>query len=556
MVHFDETSQNEKLDGLRKQEEEKLAQILAQKHGVLYVDLSSVPIDANALRLIPEENAKSLEVAGFDLVGRHLRLAARSPMREQTQNLIEELSNQGYDVELYITSQASLNKAWRLYADLSYATKTKAGLLDLSNEEIEEFAQSVSTPEQVSELIDKTVSLDRGRRITQIVEIILAGALALNSSDVHIEPEESVVFIRFRLDGILIPITSIDRDTYNLLRSRLKLLSGMKINIEEEAQDGRFTITVKDFDIEIRSSALPGAYGESFVMRVLNPNAISVTLESLGMRPSLLSFVKEELKKPNGMILNTGPTGSGKTTTLYAFLKKVYEPGLKIITIEDPIEYHLPGITQTQVEREKGYTFLTGLTSALRQDPDILMVGEIREEETTRTAIHAALTGHLVFSTLHTNTAAGTFPRLLDLGANPDVLGSAINFTMAQRLVRRLNSSKRERDATPEEKDLIESILKTIPDPSLYEHLWKGRIYEKVPTPENLSGYSGRIGIFEIIQMTQDIEFLIKNRATEHEISEASLGQGFLNMKQDGILKVLEGITDLEELERVINLRR
>jgi type II secretory ATPase GspE/PulE/Tfp pilus assembly ATPase PilB-like protein len=271
---------------------------------------------------------------------------------------------------------------------------------------------------------------------SRTLEIILAGAISTKASDIHLEAEEKDARLRYRLDGMLYDITTFDQKTFHSILSRIKLLSGLKLNVKSEAQDGRFAIAIGDGEIEIRTSIIPGGFGEASVLRILNPKSISVPLEDLGFNKKLLGIISELIARPQGMILTTGPTGSGKTTTLYAFLKKVYEPSLKILTIEDPIEYRLGGIVQTQVEEEKGYGFLSGLRSALRQDPDIIMVGEIRDEETARTAIDAALTGHLVFSTLHTNNAAGAFTRLIDLKANPKVITSAVSASLAQRLIR------------------------------------------------------------------------------------------------------------------------
>lgn len=556
MPVFNDAEEDKKVEELHEAEEERLAQMLADKYGVKYVSLIGIPIDPDALALIDEETAREREVAAFEKVGTHIFLAARSPGRELTDKTIKELEREGFEVTLYITSRQSLEKAWTRYQDITFAEKSKEGLLDISSASIEKFSQSASDRESVQNLIEEVVSMKKAHRTTRIVEVILAGAIGLSASDVHIEPEEDIVDIRMRIDGILVPITTVSKETFSLLLSRIKLLSGIKLNINTTAQDGRFTIEIGDRTIEIRSSTLPGAYGESIVMRLLDPESIAVELETLGMRPKILEFVKKELAKPNGMILNTGPTGSGKTTTLYAFLRHIHKPGTKVITIEDPIEYHIDGITQTQVEPEKGYTFLSGLTSALRQDPDIIMVGEIRDEETTKTAIHAALTGHLVFSTLHTNTAAGTFARLIDLEANPDILGSAINFTMAQRLVRKLcPESKKERPVTEEERTLIEKILSTIADKELREqYLPVTSIYDPTPSDDCPDGYRGRTGIFEAIQITNEIDELVRAEASEGDIESAAEKQGILSMKQDGILKVLEGITSLEELRRVIEL--
>jgi type II secretory ATPase GspE/PulE/Tfp pilus assembly ATPase PilB-like protein len=305
-------------------------------------------------------------------------------------------------------------------------------------------------------------------------------------------------------------------------------------------------------DIEVRVSALPGAYNESIVMRILNPKSIAVPLEEMGIHPKLLKLLDAEISRPDGMLLTTGPTGSGKTTTLYAFLRKVHSPEVKIITIEDPIEYHLEGIVQTQVN-EKGYNFLEGLRAAVRQDPDIIMVGEIRDKETADIALNSALTGHLVFSTLHTNDAAGTFPRLIELGANPKIIPSALRVSMAQRLMRRLcKYCKKELSVENESKKIIDETLAAVEDTSLIprdrSRMWGPAGCDKC----NKTGYKGRIGVYEAIVMTQAVEQAVQANSTDREIWAAAKGQGLLTMKQDGVIKVLEGVTSLEELERVI----
>jgi type IV pilus assembly protein PilB len=393
-------------------------------------------------------------------------------------------------------------------------------------------------------------------RISRILEIILAGAISINASDIHIEPEEKLVRLRYRLDGVLNDILDIDQNIFGLLLSRIKLVSNLKLNIKDKAQDGRFSIKLGDTEIEIRTSLIPGGYGESVVLRVLNPNTISVPLEDLGINEKLLKILMAELKKPNGMILNTGPTGSGKTTTLYAFLKKIYTPEVKIITIENPIEYHLKGIVQTQTAEDKGYTFLEGLRSALRQDPDVIMVGEIRDEETAEIAVNSALTGHLVFSTLHTNNAAGTFPRLIDLGVNPKVITSAINIAMAQRLIRKLcPNCKKKASLEEKEKNIVEKTLASIVDKNYLKDLSLENACEEVGCDKcNFTGYRGRTGIYEAILTDENIEKVVIQNPSEREINKAAENQGILNMKQDGIIKVLQGLTSLDELSRVIDL--
>ncbi len=554
MLTFDEEKQNKKIQGLRHDEEEELAKILSSKYGAGYVDLSTVSISTDALRCIPEATARENNVAAFSLIGKKINVAALAPSNPSTTAVLEELVQNGYIPNLYMVSKASLERAWDRYKDMSYASETKDGILDISNEDIRKVVSQTKSLDDVRNLIAETLKLKKSYRISRIVEIILSGALATDASDIHIEPEEDFVRLRLRLNGVLTEVITFDKETYDLLASRIKLLSNLKLNIKENSQDGRFSIKILDKDIEIRSSTLPGAYGESIVMRILNPDTISVPMEALGMEPELLATIQREINRPNGMILNTGPTGSGKTTTLYAFLKKIHTPDIKIITIEDPIEYHLPGVVQSQVDKEKGYTFAAGLRSALRQDPDVIMVGEIRDEETAEIAINSALTGHLVFSTLHTNNAAGAFPRFIDLGLNPKVLSSSVNVAMAQRLVRKLcNFCKRETVPTADEKKLLNEIQNTLHDKT--KALQTDKVWTAVGCDKcNKSGYKGRLGIFEAVLMTEEIETIIKENPSEREIKKAALSQGILTLQQDAALKILRGVTSIDEVRRVLDL--
>jgi len=556
MVVFNDQEEQKRFEFLRKREAEELAQLLSQKYGVDYVDLSLVAINTDALRLIPEQEAREAEAAVFGRVGKRITVAARSPENPKVKGLVKKLEGLGYEVTMFITSEESLKRSYARYADLSYATETKAGVFELSNEELEQLLTKVTKLEDISALISEAITLKHTYRITRILEVILAGGLATHASDVHFEPEEEHVRLRYRLDGVLVDVLTFDHETYRLTLSRLKLLSGLKLNILDEAQDGRFSIKIKGSEIELRTSILPGNYAETLVLRILNPASIGVQLEELGLEEDLRKRIEKEIEKPNGMILNTGPTGSGKTTTLYAFLRRVNSPGTKIITIEDPIEYHLPGLVQTQVDK-KTYTFANGLRSSLRQDPDIIMIGEIRDGEVATTAINAALTGHLVFSTLHTNNAAGSFPRLIDLGVDEKVLSSAINVAMAQRLVRTLcKTCRKQRPATAEEKKLIDRILGGVVNKALVP-ADTSNVYEASTSacPECQGrGYKGRIGIFEAIFMDGPIETILREKPSEREIAQAAAPQGIPTMEQDGVLKALRGVTSLEELGRVVDL--
>ena len=554
MTQFNEKKQEERLEELHKREEEKLAEMLSQKYGTEYVDLTKKSIDTDALRLIPEAEARASEIAVFRKIRRKLLVAMRAPERPDSLAELQKLTRLGYEVERYIASLASLEHAWDRYHDISYATETEAGVLTLSTETIQQMLQKLKTLDDVRAEIQTHSGSRDVHRISRILEIIMGGALSLGSSDIHLEPEEEVVRMRYRLDGVLIEVLTFDAPTYALISSRIKLLSGLKLNVKNAAQDGRFSMQVNEKEIEIRTSVLPGAYAETIVMRVLDPTTIALTLEVLGFDKYLMDIFRHEISKPNGMILNTGPTGSGKTTTLYAFLRQVHRPEVKIVTIEDPIEYHLPGIVQTQVSKE--YTFAEGLRSTLRQDPDIIMVGEIRDAEVASTAVHASLTGHLVFSTLHTNDAAGTFPRLIDMGVNADILGAAITTAMAQRLVRRLCPTCREKKPITEaDAKVIEPLLRNIPHP---EDLPQNRDTMWVPKGCEACGgmgYKGRLAVVEAILMDKEIEQCVRTSSSERDIWKAARHKGIRRMAQDGTVKVLQGITSLEELSRIVDLR-
>ncbi len=556
MVTFNDNEQEKRVDFLKKREEEELAQMLSRKYGVEYIDLSLVAVNSEALRLIPEEEARATEAVAFGEMGKKISVAARAPENPRVKELLQKLTERGYTVTLFMCSQESLKRAFDHYADLSYAKESKAGVFEVSGEEVEELLGKVESLQDIGKLINDAITMKKAYRITRILEIILAGGLSTSASDIHLEPEEDAVRLRYRLDGVLVDVLTFDHETYRLVLSRLKLLSGLKLNITHEAQDGRFSIKIKGEEIELRTSILPGNYAETFVMRILNPESIAVPLESLGLEPKLRERIEKEIARPNGMILTTGPTGAGKTTTLYAFLRRVNNPETKIITIEDPVEYHLAGIVQTQVDK-KNYTFAEGLRSALRQDPDVIMVGEIRDGEVATTAINAALTGHLVFSTLHTNNAAGSFPRLIDMGISEKVLSSAVSCAMAQRLVRKLcKECKQERATTPTEQAIVDRHLGTIVDRALVpENTKMVWVAKEGGCPAcNSRGYKGRIGIYEAIFMDKHIEEVLRTKPSEHEIASVARAQGVPTMQEDGVIKVLHGITSLDELERVVDL--
>lgn len=415
-------------------------------------------------------------------------------------------------------------------------------------EKIKEIERIQNVPDYKEE-IEKNL----GKTITEVTEVIFGGAINMGSSDIHFEPREKDCRLRIRIDGVLEDIIFLPKKIYEGILSRIKLLSELKLNITDRPQDGRFSIffRAEEKPIEIRVSTLPSEHGETIVNRILNPKSL-ISLEDLGLRKDLLATFRQEIQKPNGMIIVTGPTGSGKTTTLYAFLKEINKPELKIITIEDPIEYHLEGIQQTQVDPLHGYDFANGLKSIMRQDPDVILVGEIRDLETASIALQAALTGHLVFSTLHTNDAAGTIARLISLGEKPVNIAPALNMAVAQRLVRKVckNCLKLE-SPRKEESEKIESVLKNL---SKNAEIPK---WEKIPRAVgckscNFTGYRGRIGIFEAFLVDEEMEKFILKEPSISSLREMAIKKGMVTMYQDGILKVLEKITTIEEVERVV----
>jgi len=389
---------------------------------------------------------------------------------------------------------------------------------------------------------------------TELLGIILGGTVALNASDIHVEPEEAEAKLRVRIDGVLQDVLLVDLKLYRALLSRIKLLSGLKLNVANRPQDGRFTILMGETIIEIRVSTLPAEKGESIVLRTLNPKNL-IEIQALGLRKDLVEIFNREIQRPNGMIIVTGPTGSGKTTTLYAVLKKINSPEIKIITIEDPVEYRIEGLSQTQVDPSQGYTFANGLKALMRQDPDVILVGEIRDLETAEIALQAALTGHLVFSTLHTNDAAGAVARLVDLGVRPVSISPAINMIVAQRLPRKV-CKKCAKFILASPKDLekikkgLTSVRKEIIPPVFFNKSFK--IPQAVGCSAcNSTGYRGRVGIYETFLVDDEMERFILTSPSVVAMRELAIKKGMVLMQQDGLIKVLEGVTTLDEIERV-----
>ncbi len=538
----------EELKRLRREAEERDARRRAEKTGLPYVDLGSTSVNLDVLKIIGEDEAKEAEAATISSKGKELALAVHDADKPETKKLINKLKEKGFAINIFTSSLRGLTRVWERYREIKLAPE-KGALTGVELEDIKTFEGL-----KFDDLTVKIKELENKKLVstTEMLDLVLGSAITLHVSDIHFETEKSAVLLRFRMDGLLYDVYRLETKSYPPILNRLKLISGLKINITNIPQDGRFTIKFGHDYVEMRSSIIPAEHGETVVMRVLDPHTIALTLTDLGLRPNDEEIVNTELKKPNGTILVTGPTGSGKTTTLYTFLKTVRSSELKVITIEDPIEYHLDGLEQTQVNPKSGYTFASGLRSILRQDPDILLIGEIRDLETAQIGMQAALTGHLVFSSLHTNDAAGAIPRLIDLGVKPSIIGPALNLIIAQRLVRKLcENCKTEVGIAPEIKKKIEIFLSELPPEVSKPYIGKEiRAHEAKGCDKCHNGFKGRVGVFELLRCGDDLESLIGKVATEEAIKKLARKQGMVEIQADGVLKVLDSTTTFKEVER------
>ncbi|MBI3115324.1 MAG: type II/IV secretion system protein [Candidatus Kerfeldbacteria bacterium] len=539
----------QKMEEIELREKERLTREEAAAAGLGYIDLTGFPIGAETLTLLTEAQAREYTAIVFLRTGKELRIGVVDPNTPGLDALVEELGHrERAHVVVYLISRHSFEQAVKLYAHIPKIKKPVSGV-EVTEEDIERYRQ------ELGNLWDLEVKLKQAS-LTEVFSMILAGAIQGSASDIHIEAEEQDVKIRYRIDGVLQTVASLRKEAWPRIINRIKLLAGLKININTVPQDGRITLLLPNDKIDVRVSSLPTSYGESVVMRLLMASSQGLKYADLGLRGNAFEQLEKEIHRPNGMVVTTGPTGSGKTTTLYAFLNELNQPDTKIITLEDPIEYKLQGINQSQVDASKDYTFAKGLRAVLRQDPDIIMVGEIRDTEAGDIAIQAALTGHLVLSTLHTNNAAGAIPRFLALGMKTFLLAPALNAVIGQRLVRKLcEHCKQGEQLSPDLFGRVQSVLASVPAasgaaPGSDRKLtfWKAVGCRQC----NRIGYKGRIGIFEVFTITPEIEKLILGgQATEHEIQETAVKAGMITMVQDGILKALDGITSVEEVFKV-----
>lgn len=519
----------------------------AKDLGMEYINISLMPINPDLLRLVAPEVARTALIMPFFRVGKRVRVVVADPDNAQTKAAIAELMANGYEVNVNMASDDGILEAMHLYDTEQYKVK-KEITTTLSEDKIKAYEQEI---QQLTDLKNRLPSLNS----EEAVYLISVGALKTGASDMHFEPEENGVRLRFRIDGVLHKIFDIEKSLYLNIINQIKYQCKMKLNITNEPQDGRYSFTVNDRKVDMRVSALPTEYGETFVCRLLDSGKQLLGFEDMGFWGENLAHMERLGKISHGMILITGPTGSGKTSTLYTMLEKFNKPESKVITLEDPIEYHLAGISQSQINEKRGYDFAGGLRAILRQDPDVVMLGEIRDLPTAETAAQAALTGHVLLSTLHTNSAIETIPRLINIGLPPFMVAPALNTIIAQRLVRRIcPACQKVEPATAAEADELSKMLEAIKkiQPTLADLAVPTEL-PKAPGCDICShtGYKGRISIIEMVNVDFEMKDLILNKASSTKMIEAARRKGMLTMREDGVLKVLKGITTLEEVHRV-----
>lgn len=540
----------QKIKDMAEREHEDEVRKAAAAEGLGYVNLKGVAIPEDILRQLPEGLINEKIICFYFAPHNTARLAVAEESLPNLSALKARLPENFGKVknEWFLTSSVSFDAAKKLYDSLPKIKEMPHGV-ELTAEDISSVSSSINSLTDIEKKL-KDVPL------TQMVALIIAAGVKIKASDIHIECEVDGVKLRYRIDGVLHTAAVLEPSVWQQLISRLKLLAELKLNISDKPQDGRFSIFLVGDKIDVRVSTLPTNYGESVVMRLLLAKSVNLKFSDLGLRPNLEKILRREIGRPNGMIITTGPTGSGKTTTLYAVLNELNNSETKIITIEDPIEYELKGVNQSQINEAGDYTFAKGLRSIVRQDPDVIMVGEMRDLETVDIALNAALTGHLVLSTLHTNDAAGAIPRFLAMGAKPYLLAPALDLTIAQRLVRRLcDKCKKEIQLEPEIKEKVMAVLKEVPPAELAAvgNLENIKFFGSVGC-ESCSGigYSGRVGIYEMFNMAPEIEqVVLSNEVSEYKIRDLAKKSGMVTLVADGLIKAAEGVTSVDEVFRV-----
>lgn len=525
-----------------------LAQAKSAFLNIPYISLEDVKVDKAVLELLPEETADFYKFFAFERNDRVLKIAMTDPTNLQALEALEFLSKHGgFTIDLYVTDETSFQRA---VSQRQNVQKVVGEALT----EITKNEEAQKKPVAELELAKNSKDLIASAPISKIVDVILSNAIDGSASDIHIEPNEKDLRVRYRLDGVLHTVLVLPTNVEAAIISKIKILSNLKIDESRLPQDGRFHYETTQRQVDLRVSILPNINGEKIVMRILDKTSKAPTLEELGFSGKRLKWTMENIKKTHGIFLVTGPTGSGKSTTLYSILTLLNQPSVNIVTLEDPVEYFLPGVNQSQINTEIGLTFSNGLRSILRQDPNIIMVGEIRDRETAELGVQAALTGHLMFSTLHTNSAIGAIPRLKDMGVEPFLIVASMNAIAAQRLVRKICPDCKaeipvtdlmKKDFAESFKDLDPVELEGVDMKNPKTYLGKG--CKKC----NETGYKGRIAIVEVLPVNVDIQELILSNVSPNDMYEAAKKIGMITMRQDGLVKTLKGITSYEEIVRV-----
>ncbi len=510
-----------------------------------YVDLYGFPIDTTHLVTLPKAVAQRAKIGVFSIHNKEINLATPFLGYSGQKEIFDQLVSQGFNPKMYLCSELSFSRLLSRY-DFVVQVKQVDDDINLSQDRIENISQDTNV---LKDLESKTASIST----SEAIELILMTAIQNKASDIHFEPEKDKYVLRLRLDGVLHNFANFPKEKQKAMENRLKIISGVKINIDNIPQDGRFTFNVGEKEIDVRVSMLPSNYGYSIVMRLLGTGNVALNLEALGFIGLAKERITRAITKPQGMIMTTGPTGSGKTTTLYTFLKELNDGERKIITLEDPIEYKLSGISQTQIDKEGGYTFASGLKSILRQDPDVVMIGEIRDKETADIAVQASLTGHQVLSTIHTNDAAGAIPRIMEMGIKGFLLADSLSAVIGQRLVRKVcPHCQKSYQPSAEETRIINEQLNTLPQEA--KSLLPNQINFVTGTgceKCNGLGYKGRIGVYEVMTVTDGLRnILSQENLSIMEVRQIAQKEGMVTMLQDAIIKATKGVTDIPEVFR------
>ena len=549
--HANGGNASENVNQINREFQEKSTLRKAHDLKIPYINLSKTPLNPDFLKLLEGDDARAGRIIPFFRVGNRLRVAVEDLDNPKTKEIVKKLTSSGFEVNVNLASTSGIDDALKIY--ISEQKYKKLDIVEeVKTESIQTYEKEIANLSDIPKKLED-LTAEQGLNLLNI------GAMKTKSSDAHFEPEENSVHVRFRIDGVLHKVFELSHKVYKQISEQIKYQSQMKLNIYSIPQDGRYIFNFNEEKVAVRVASIPTPYGESFVCRFLPSNKKFVSLEDLGFQGIALTKLQKATNISQGMVLITGPTGSGKSTTLYAMLAMMNNPENKVITLEDPVEYYMDGVTQSQIDESKGYSFAGGLRSVLRHDPDVVMLGEIRDLETAQTAAQASLTGHVVLSTLHTNSAIETIPRLVNMGLPPFMVAPSVNTLVAQRLVRKVCKECSQLEPIPEsEKKEFEKIIENL------KHVNPGAVIdipEKVPLIKGCSacsntGYSGRLVITEVITVTSEMKNLILNNSSSIDLITAARKEGIVTMREDGFLKVAQGLTTLEEVYRVTNVSR